>query len=66
MKFADAEIAIEFQTAFKSGQEEMKILMSGGDAPEKSKEADEAADALASLSVDGTKAESTSSEQVPA
>jgi hypothetical protein len=51
VKFADAEIAAEFKEKFSAGQDEMKTLMAGGDAAEGGAEADEAAEALASLAV---------------
>jgi len=49
IKFGDEEVAGEFKAKFDAGQASMSTLLSGGDAAE-STEANEAADALASLS----------------
>ena len=52
IKFGSAELALEFKTAFNNGQEEMKALLAGADAPTGKAEADAAADAISALSVD--------------
>eukprot|EP01040_Poterioochromonas_malhamensis_P002853 gene2853-3037_t len=51
IRFASAEIAQEFKKEFTKAQEEMKSLVAGLDSKEGSKEADEAAKAVESLSV---------------
>ncbi len=51
VKFGDAAGANEFKEKFQKGQEEMKVLMTGADAAGGSTEADEAAAAIAAVSV---------------
>ena len=52
VRFGTSEIATEFNTAFKKGQEEMKKLVEGLDSTEGAAEADEAAAALDSLAME--------------
>ena len=66
IRFNTSDIANEFKAAFLKGQEEMRGLLAGKDAGESeaSKEVDDAASVLESLSVG--KAEATSDEAAPA
>ena len=51
VKFGDAAGANEFKEIFCKGQEEMKVIMTGGDAAEGAGEADAAAAAIGALDV---------------
>ena len=51
LRFKDAEIAGAFKTAFQSAQKENESLLGGADKEEGAAEADDAAEALASVSV---------------
>jgi hypothetical protein len=65
IKFASAELAGEFKTAFEAGQKEMNALLAGTDAATGSAEADAAADAISKVSV-GADSEATKSPASPA
>mmetsp|Transcript_11688 Transcript_11688/g.11731 ORF Transcript_11688/g.11731 Transcript_11688/m.11731 type:complete len:221 (+) Transcript_11688:58-720(+) len=62
IKFANAEEAQEFQKQFKESQDEMKKVLAGEDSTEGKKEADEAAEAIASLGVSDKKEDATPTE----
>mmetsp|Transcript_105044 Transcript_105044/g.226587 ORF Transcript_105044/g.226587 Transcript_105044/m.226587 type:complete len:233 (-) Transcript_105044:72-770(-) len=62
IRFADAEGAKEFETAFKAGQEEMKTTLAGLDSGVGAAEADAAAEAIASLGVKSEEAEADKKE----
>ncbi len=66
IRFNTSDIANEFKAAFLKGQEEMRGLLAGKDAGDsaESKEVDDAASVLESLSVG--KAEGTSDDAAPA
>lgn len=51
IRFKDADIAAAFKKAFEDAQKDNKALLEGADTAEGAAEADEAADALASVSV---------------
>jgi Ran-binding protein 1 len=51
IRFASAEIATEFKTAFAKAQEDNKQFVEGLDSKEGAKEADDAAKALETLAV---------------
>lgn len=51
IRFATPEIAQEYKKEFNKAQKEMEVLMAGGDATTGAEAADEAADAVAALSV---------------
>ena len=53
IKFKDSDLADTFKATFEKYQKEMKKLMSGDDASESDEDVDDAADALAGVSVKG-------------
>lgn len=60
IRFKDSDIAAAFKTAFEDAQKKNKALLDGADEAEGAAEADEAADALASVSVGDKKDEESS------
>ena len=62
IRFASAEIAQEYKTEFLKAQAEMSKLLSGIDAEEGTKEADEVIAAIESLTVKSTAESGTATE----
>jgi hypothetical protein len=51
IRFKDSDLALAFKKAYGDAQEENKVHLEGADSNEGAAEADEAAEAIASLSV---------------
>ena len=51
IRFKDSDLALAFKKAYEDAQEENKVHLEGADSEEGKAEADEAADAIAALSV---------------